>query len=47
MTPFALDVMKAKLGATNAYLGNAIGTCTPSRIAGVEPAAPQLMRSTG
>jgi hypothetical protein len=32
MAPFALDVMKAKLGATNAYLGNAIGTCTPSRI---------------
>jgi hypothetical protein len=32
MPPFALDVMKAKLGATNAYLGNAIGTCTPSRI---------------
>jgi hypothetical protein len=24
--------MKAKLGATNAYLGNTIGTCTPSRI---------------
>jgi hypothetical protein len=32
MTPYALDVMRAKLGATNAYLGNAIGTCTPSRI---------------
>jgi hypothetical protein len=24
--------MKAKLCATNAYLGNTIGTCTPSRI---------------
>jgi len=32
MTHFALDVMKAKLGATNAYFGNTIGTCTPSRI---------------
>ena len=32
MPPWELDVMKNKLGANNAYLGNAIGTCTPSRI---------------
>jgi len=32
MPPWELDLMKNKLGANNAYLGNAIGTCTPSRI---------------